>query len=480
MRNYLYYREGVSYPLDKYFRPSREYPEYLFPESGISENPNDVYDMIRELFIKMELDKAHIGSREWNPLREYISCNNVVLIKPNWVMHKNEAVKGKSGMECLVTNASVVKCLIDYALLALQGTGKIIVADAPVQSCDFEILQRKMGFENLKEFYAGKNINIQFADLRNYKSRKENGNVVTYPINSPYKGKVINLGKHSYFYKNCKEGRLRITNYDYHNVNRHHTKSTQEYCISEACLEADVIINLPKPKTHRKAGFTGALKNMIGINAMKDYLPHHTKGAYDLQKGDEYFSDSKIAKIKSNVNDIADILDKKSFFGISRFVKKSADMLINRLNKDDEKYSEGSWWGNNTIWKTILDVNTLVLYSDKQGKLRNEAQRKVITLGDMIISGENEGPMLATPKYTYSLLFADNSVLFDEILVRFMGFQEDKFILLKEAKKNRKLTEEKCVNLEVCSNRNDWANTLDKFKSGYKFKPSSGWQGYLD
>ena len=41
--------------------------------------------------------------------------------------------------------------------------------------------------------------------------------------------------------------------------------TVQEYCISEACLEADVIINLPKPKTHRKAGFTGALKNMIGV-----------------------------------------------------------------------------------------------------------------------------------------------------------------------------------------------------------------------
>ena len=78
---------------------------------------------------------------------------------------------------------------------------------------------------------------------------------------------------------------MRITNYDYHEVNRHHRGDRHEYCISEACLSADVIINLPKPKTHRKAGYTGALKNMVGINAAKDYLPHHTKGSYMLNEG---------------------------------------------------------------------------------------------------------------------------------------------------------------------------------------------------
>lgn len=480
MRNYLYYREGAVYPQDKYFRPSQAYPEYPFADFGLSEESNDVYDMIRDLFIKMELDKAHIGSKDWNPLKEYIQCGNIVLIKPNWVMHKNEAVKEKIGLQCLITNASVVKCIIDYTLLALQGTGKIIVADAPVQSCDFEILQKRMGFKDLEEFYLSKGINIQFADLRNYRSRKENGNVVTYPINSIYKGKVVNLGKHSYFYQNCSEGRLRVTNYDYHDVNKHHTKSTHEYCISEACLEADVIINLPKPKTHRKAGYTGALKNMIGLNAEKDYLPHHTKGAYSIHKGDEYFSDSKVAKMKSDVNDIVDMLDKKLLYRTSRFVRNGASVLISWLNKDKEIYSQGSWWGNNTIWKTILDVNMIVQYLDKQGKLRNEIQRTVITLGDMIISGEGEGPLLATPKYTYSLLFADNSILFDEILIRFMGFQEDKFRLLKEAKKNRKLISGNCDAFEVCSNKKEWQDTLDNFKSDYKFMPAFGWQGYLD
>jgi uncharacterized protein (DUF362 family) len=30
-------------------------------------------------------------------------------------------------------------------------------------------------------------------------------------------------------------------------------------------LQADVFINLPKPKTHKRAGITGAMKNLVGI-----------------------------------------------------------------------------------------------------------------------------------------------------------------------------------------------------------------------
>lgn len=479
MKNYIYYREGVCYPEDLYCRPDRQYPEYPFPELGISDKPNDVYDMVRDMFLKLELDKNRIGSREWNPLAEYISPGNVVLIKPNWVKHENIAVKGKRGMDCLVTNASVLRCIIDYVLVALKGRGKIVVADAPVQSCDFEKLKVRIGLCYLEDFYRKAGIDIQFEDLRNYKSRREGKNIKNEPIKSKYAGKVINLGKYSYFFHNCKEGKLRITNYDYRNVNRHHQGKRQEYCVSEACLEADVIINLPKPKTHRKAGYTGALKNMVGINAAKDYLPHHTKGSYTMGEGDEYYFGSKAAAWKSNINDLIDILEKKSLYRISQMVKKCGDILVNNWY-DEERYSEGSWWGNDTIWKTILDLNMIVLYADKTGKLKRKAQRTVITIGDMLVAGEKEGPIFPTPKKSCSLIFAENSVLFDEILVRFMGFRAERFILLKEAEKNPKLfigDIEKCI---INSNVDRFRGCISEFETDYHFVPSKGWKGYID
>ena len=477
MRNYIYYRDNAEYPVDKYFRPDKEYPEYPFLELGVSKQPNDVYEMLRDMFINLSLDKENIGSKKWNPLGEYISPGNVVLIKPNWVKHENNAIKGKRGMECLVTNTSIVKCIIDYSLIALNGSGKLIIADAPVQSCDFEQLKKKIGLFDLEEFYRKANVDIQFIDLRNYKSLRMNGNIVTVPTNFAYAGKVVNLGKHSYFFDHCKEGRLRITNYDCREVNKHHKGNRHEYCISEACLAADVIINLPKPKTHRKAGYTGALKNMVGINAMKEYLPHHTKGSYILNEGDEYYSDSKIAKRKSDINDLVDILDKKSLFGISNILKKSTELII--AKSDGEKYCEGSWWGNDTLWKTILDLNTIVLYADKEGRLKNTRQRKVITIGDMIVSGEKEGPIAPSPKKTNSIIFSDNSILFDEILTRFMGLEVDKLILLKMARRNKKFVDCKIDECDIFSNSRKFGGKIIGFKSGYRFEPSQGWKGYI-
>ena len=124
-------------------------------------------------------------------------------------------------------------------------------------------------------------------------------------------------------------------------------------------------------------------------------------------------------------------------------------------------------------------MNLIILYADKQGILKNIRQRKVITIGDMIVSGEKEGPMLPVPKKTYSIVFADNSVLFDVILVRFMGFQENKFKLLREARKNKKLIGQKINDCDIHSNCAQFNKKVLLFQSGYKFEPSMGWKGYL-
>ena len=50
---------------------------------------------------------------------------------------------------------------------------------------------------------------------------------------------------------------------------------------------------MPKPKCHRKAGMTSALKNFVGANVRKEFLPHHTMGSIK-EGGDEYFVTSKI------------------------------------------------------------------------------------------------------------------------------------------------------------------------------------------
>ena len=97
-------------------------------------------------------------------------------------------------------------------------------------------------------------------------------------------------GGGEYFYDN-----MRITNYDPAYLKQHHNADKHEYFINSDVLNADVVINMPKPKTHRKAGVTISMKNLVGINCRKEYLPHHTNGSKE-EGGDEYLHRSYLKK----------------------------------------------------------------------------------------------------------------------------------------------------------------------------------------
>ena len=55
----------------------------------------------------------------------------------------------------------------------------------------------------------------------------------------------------------------------------------QELLISNRCLDADVLINLPKAKTHQQTLFTGAIKNMFGALAPRERIRVHLLGTYE-------------------------------------------------------------------------------------------------------------------------------------------------------------------------------------------------------
>ena len=63
---YVNHQKEAIYPSGKYFfSPSKDYPEYAY--ETISEETNYVYDMIRDSFLKVRLDKEHYGKSNWNP-----------------------------------------------------------------------------------------------------------------------------------------------------------------------------------------------------------------------------------------------------------------------------------------------------------------------------------------------------------------------------------------------------------------------------
>lgn len=486
IKNYFIWSEDSEYPRSAPYDPETKYPEYCFDfRSGNNVGRNDVYRMIREIFIANNMDWENINTNKWNPLGKYIIPNSTVLIKPNLVMNCNTAEKDvQRQLDCLITHPSVVRCLFDYVYIALKGKGKIIVADAPVQNCNFEKLLEESGYGELFCYLKKKetaDLTVITADLRDTMLCLSNGNIIQCKNkHNRYKGIVVDLKETSYFQEIKDKRRLRVTNYAAKDTVEHHNKGKNEYCISEVVLDADVIINIPKPKTHRIAGYTAALKNMIGVNTKKEYLPHHRQGM-KKDGGDECTENHKMLKyMNTKGNDLKNWALKHQYDHIKNIANEFSRKLGRILDcKEENRKQFGMWYGNDTIWRTILDVNHIVYYYGKDRVMHEEKQRTVLHFGDMIVCGDKDGPLHPSYKKVGGILFSDNPVEFDCCVVKLMGFDCKKFPTLANALEDRKLCGKKLEHIILYSNKEEFNKRVNNISVDFGFIPANGWNEYL-
>jgi hypothetical protein len=133
-------QEIIGYPPPSH-SPQCEFPEYPWRGKGPFDKTNaiknDVYSLIRGSLHLLDMDGLKFGTDFWNPLGDLIKPGDMVLIKQNFVHHHNSSGRGAC---CLVTQGVVIRPLIDYAALAINGTGRLILGDAhrhpPPPACD--------------------------------------------------------------------------------------------------------------------------------------------------------------------------------------------------------------------------------------------------------------------------------------------------------------------------------------------------------
>ena len=466
---------SYTYPSEEYFfSPSEEYPEYPWNRITLAKTTNHVYDMVRRCFHNLALDKEHYGTPEWNPLGKIIKPDDNVLLKPNMVVSQHPQI------DCIVTNPSIVRAVLDYVCIALKGTGSITIGDAPMQRCDFDDLVSKLHYQKIKEFMEKNDIQINFFDFRNFIAVYSTSNV-TIKKNSSDKDTFIciDLGKDSLLcptdihYK-----RYRVTNYDYRNMWKYHNKNHHRYLIRKDILKADVIINLPKCKTHKKAGMTAALKNYVGTVVHKECLPHHIRGS-KFFGGNEYLYPNPFKAMQTFFYeriDLANIYNKKRLLPLYKKGLNFFNVLISKYHKDN--FFEGSWYGNDTIWRTFGDINRILMYSDKAGNMTDTIQRKNLIVGDMIYTGDHEGPVHATPKNVGAIVCGTNPVAFDFLVARLMGFDWHKIPALTGLSNLDKypLYNSNLDDVVVEPGKRH----LDDISSDNPFVPASGWIGHIE
>jgi len=475
--------KSKDYPLPP-FNPSKIFLEFQnFNLYKIKINKqNDIYSSVRKLLMDLELDKKNIGTKKWNPFKDLIKKGQKVVIKPNLVMDTHPL--GKKGVLCTITHASVIRPIIDYLLLATKGKINITICDVPLQSANWNNLIKISRLKDLVDYYEQRKVKINLLDLRYEIAIKNKEGLIIKKIKKirdPKGYSIVNLGKGSAlmpiikYYK-----KLEITDYGSGTVLKHHNYEKNEYFISNTILNSDLFINVPKLKTHQKAGITFAMKNLIGINGDKSWIAHHRSGS-PKKGGDEYLK----FRFKNLLKAIWVQLKKSKFRYLTKFSlkvyqkiilkgKTFAQSQISDLNI--RGITDGSWYGNDTLWRCIKDLNNIIFYANKKGKMKKQQQRKYFSIGDGIIAGDKEGPMENIPKPGGILIGGFNPVYIDRVAASIMGFDYQKIPQIKNGFINQSWNLCRYTENEII-----WKSNLKNVKElNLKFVPPRYWVGHIE
>lgn len=430
--------------------------------AGIYDDAPALRALVRDAMVQ-----AGLGERDPKaPLADVIPAGGSVLLKPNWVLHKNNS---GAGMDCMVTHQEFILAALDEVLAA--GAGRVIIADAPIQSAQFDVLASPAWRERVAELggstpveildFRDTVVTVRGRDIRPQTHLRDAERFVRFDLGSDSLLEPISEPV----------GRFRNTSYNPDDMTRVQRPGVHQYLLCKEPFEVDVILNLPKLKAHAKAGVTAALKNLVGVNGDKNFLPHHSVGGSALG-GDCYEGLKPFKRLAEAMLDRANRrIGRRGYVTLMQTVR-----LANAVQRGD---LEGKWAGNDTTWRMVLDLNRVVQYGRLDGTLADERQRRVYSLTDGIIAGEHNGPLAPEPVPLGAVTFASSSAYADAVHLALMHFDRQRVALVRQAfaAMRHPVVDGRPEEAEVRCR--DASYTLDEVAAhfGRNFRPPDGWRG---
>lgn len=361
------------------------------------------------------------------PLGAVIPRGARVLVKPNWVNHVNEA---PFGMEPLVTHAALIRAVVE--LLLETSPEYVTIGDAPIQGCDFEKLIDASGLRDWSTDLQARDARYRgILDFRRTKAVVRDGVREAREDLVPMDQFVLfDLGPESLLEEITSPGQFRVTMYDPRLMAATHAPGRHQYLVARSVIDADVVVNLPKLKTHKKAGITCALKNLIGINGNKEYLPHHRVGGSEAG-GDCYPGASPVKRLLEFTLDRANTAVATTPQRAWSAGARALDALARASG--DTLGVEGSWSGNDTIWRTCLDLNRVLVYGRLDATMSDVPQRQVLQIVDAVIGGQGDGPLAPIPLPLGMLLGGRSAAAIDWVGAQLLGYDPEKIPIASHA-----------------------------------------------
>jgi uncharacterized protein (DUF362 family) len=413
----------------------------------------------------------------------FVRPGDRVILKPNWVKEHDERFPGPDRWEHMVTHPAVIEAVARWTAQRLGNGGSITICDAPQTDSSFARIREYCGLDRILQRCqeAFPKVNFSLLDLRQEEWHAIDG-VTVRRINlpgDPLGSTRVALDDASEFIGFHGLGRLYGASYDLEETNQHHTGSRHDYLLCRTAMEADLFINLPKLKTHKKVGLTCALKNLVGINANKNWLPHHTEGTPE-QGGDQFPATTVKTRLEHSWMGTAKrFLKHRPALGRLFVPFKKAGRLF--FGDTQKVVRSGNWHGNDTCWRMVLDLNKCLFFFDGSGQPRKEPLR-YLAIVDGIVAGDGNGPMAPDPKPCGVILAGTHPVAVDCVAATLMGFGWRKLPLLEQSFHLRPpdLTPFSPDAIRICSNRAAWCGPVDAVTDPFRFRPHFGWVGAIE
>jgi|HubBroStandDraft_1064217.scaffolds.fasta_scaffold00117_35 uncharacterized protein (DUF362 family) len=405
--------------------PTCSYPSPEPMDKGQARDP--ISQALRRLADTMEWSSNNNHDAR-GPFGNVIPPGARVLIKPNLVLHQNE---GPGGMDCLVTHFSLIRAATEAALQT--DAAEVLVGDAPIQGCNFDALVETTGLRAWAQAQMARD--PRFKGVRDF--RRTLGvlvhgvRVAAEDVQPEDRFTLFDLGRQSLLEPISEAGnRFRVAWYDPRLMAKTHHPGVHQYLVAKEVVEADIIINLPKLKTHRKAGITCALKNLIGINGNKEYLPHHRVGG--SQSGGDCYPGNGV--VKRTLEYLSDRQNLTSSYATGMMWRLLFAVFARTSRaQGDRTGTDGSWSGNDTIWRTCLDLNRILLYGKTDATISDEIQRRVIHIADAVVAGQANGPLAPDPLDMGLMLGANNAAAMDWVGAHLLAYTPEKISLVRHA-----------------------------------------------
>jgi hypothetical protein len=138
--------------------------------------------------------------------------------------------------------------------------------------------------------------------------------------------------------------------------------------------------------------------------------------------------------VKRALESTLDVSNSTRSVAARRLLKYGTRAMHRVLQRQGDRLGvEGAWSGNDTIWRTCLDLNRILVHGDTSGRLHDTPMRRVLHVVDAIVAGQGDGPLSAEPFPLGLLLGGSGAAAVDYVGALLLGYDPNRIPIVAHA-----------------------------------------------